>query len=236
MIHKMLVKAAFVVAGSLAGGFLMGDAAQAVKFSSVGETVNYANVGSTIDSSQELGAGVGVVQGELSSHADLYKFSWEKDESGNAQDFNVRLAGQNSDLQLSLYRVGTPTGDSGADSLLRGVGLSSSDSSRLSVNNLYSGTYYLGVSSKDYVPVDAANNAVFSGNGTNWESTSTLSGWSWGNSASSTGTENYELKFSTATGDAANVPEPVTIIGTLLAGAYGISRKIKSRKRASSTT
>lgn len=226
MIHKFVIKVATIAAGSLVGGLVLSHGAQAIVFS---------NVGDTVDSSQEIEAGVSVVEGELSSHADLYKFSWENDDSGSSQDFSVNVVSDNSDLQLSLFRVGTPTLDSGAGTLLHGVGLSSSDNSSLSVSNLYSGTYYLGVSSKDYVPVDADNNALFSGSGTNWDSNSTLNGWSWGSSSAGSASGSYELKFATATGDAANVPEPVTIIGTLLAAGYGISRKLKSRKKASST-
>jgi hypothetical protein len=195
--------------------------------------------------------------GKLNDRADLYKFVWEGGDF-SAQTFKVS---GNLDTQLFLFNVRRPDavgvdengnpkyGGQHEDgkSVHPGYGLAYNDNinkstttSKLEIASLNPGVYFLGVSAKYYNPIDIEGNQIFKSQKTGQvlatSGTKTLGDWggSWATDHNIDG--RYKVVFSGPTGDSKNIPEPATVIGTLLAGGYGMLRKYKQKNRVSSNT
>lgn len=187
------------------------------------------NVGQTISNAAQLNSGTDMLWGSLlyeengQRDVDVYRFHWA---GGNTNPFeaSVQQDWLGSRTHLYLFNVW-------------GYGITkAAGNSGIKFNNLWEGEYFLAIA-RNHVKLD--NNILFkeeyktgsNGLKTNLEG-AVLSDNSWSNlgyGGSHTKNFGYDIEISKTYG-AEDVPEPTTILGTLLAGGYGLYRKRRQKK------
>ena len=214
----MLNKSLLTVLGAAAIVAGFANSAAAFTFTESGDA------GETLETAQEVGAGVTAIAGRISlDNVDLFSFTW----AGGLFGATTEPDSQRTldDTQLFLFDAA-------------GLGIVANDDtanapgfrSTITPFQLAAGTYFLGISGYDNDPFSAGG-AIFPDTPLSGQLAPTGPGGNqplvgWDNRFGEAGT--YRIALSGPT--SAAVPEPMTILGTMLAAGLGVAAKKRNKK------